>query len=300
MADTPEPTTPPEPERPAVTLSRVEGTTRTVTVDGHRLVYDEFGDGDRVVVLVHGLLMRRSMHAPLATTLADRGYRVMCLDMLGHGDSDRPADKRQYSIELFGRHVIGVLDELGVDRAIVGGTSLGANVALEVAVRAPERVCGLVLDMPVLEDSQTFWAMVIGPLLAMFTLGRPVLHGLGWAARRVPRGRYHLDLLLDFLRPDPGPSRKVLLGLVYGRKAPTATDRRSITAPALVIAHRRDYSHAIADAYDLVGELPNARLIKAKSIVELRARPERLTEEILGFLSGCWPPAEEPALLRSV
>jgi pimeloyl-ACP methyl ester carboxylesterase len=272
-------------------------TTGAVTVDGHRLVYDQYGAGDRVVVLVHGLLMRRSLHAQLAAELAGRGYRVICLDMLGHGDSDRPADKRVHSIELYGRYVVSALDQLGVRRAVIGGTSLGANVALEVAVQAPARVRALLLDMPVLEDSQTFWAMVIGPMLTMYTLGRPVLRALGGAARRVPRGSFLLDIVLDFVRPDPGPSRHVLLGLVYGRKAPTAADRRAITAPALVIAHQRDLSHAISDAYDLVGELPNARLSKAKSIVELRARPERLTEEIVQFLETCWAPTE-PARLR--
>jgi pimeloyl-ACP methyl ester carboxylesterase len=272
----------------------------TVTVDGYRLAYDEFGSGDSVVVLLHGLLMRRSLHAPLAEQLARHGYRVICLDMLGHGDSDRPADRRLYSIELYGRHVLGALDALGVERAVIGGTSLGANIALEVAVRAPDRVCGLVLDMPVLEDSQTFWAMVIAPLLGIFTVGRPMLRALGVAARRVPRGAYLLDIALDFVRPDPTPVSHTLLGLVYGRKAPPAPDRRAIAAPALVIAHRRDLSHHIADAYDLVGELPNARLIKAKSIVELRARPERLTEEILRFLAHCWAAAGEPIRLRSI
>ncbi|HEV2777772.1 MAG TPA: alpha/beta fold hydrolase [Actinophytocola sp.] len=273
--------------------------TGAVTVDGRRLVFDQYGTGDKVIVLLHGLLMRRSMHEPLAAELASRGYRVVCLDMLGHGDSDRPADRRLYSMELYGRHVVGALDELGVRRAIIGGTSLGANIALEVAVQAPERVHGLLIDMPVLEDSQTFWAMVIGPLLAMYSLGRPVLRALGAAARRVPRGNYLLDILLDWLRPDPGPSRHVLLGLVYGRKAPPARDRRRITAPTLVIAHRGDYSHAISDAYDLVGELPNARLTRAKSIVELRARPDRLTEEISRFLDTCWP-RPEPVRLHSV
>jgi pimeloyl-ACP methyl ester carboxylesterase len=276
-----------------------QATTGAVTVDGQRLVYDEYGAGEKVVVLLHGLLMRRSMHSPLAAGLARRGYRVLCLDMLGHGDSDRPADKRRYSIELYGRHVIGALDELGVDRAVIAGTSLGANVALEAAVQAPDLVHGLVIDMPVLEDSTAFWAMVIAPMLGVYTVGRPVLRALGVAARRVPRGNHLLDIVLDWVRPDPGPSRHVLLGLVYGRKAPTAADRRTITAPVLVIAHRRDLSHAISDAYDLVGELPNARLTKAKSIVELRARPERLTEEIIGFLDSCWPQAE-PVRLRSV
>jgi pimeloyl-ACP methyl ester carboxylesterase len=271
-----------------------------VQVDGgFRLAYDEYGAGDKVVVLLHGLLMRRSMHEPLANELARHGYRVLCFDMLGHGDSDRPADRRLHSMELYGRHVVRALDELEVDTAVVGGTSLGANIALEVAVRAPGRVRGLILDMPVLEDSQTFWAFVIAPLLTMFSLGRPLLRAVGALARRVPRGQFHLDIILDWLRPDPGPSRHVLLGLVYGRKAPTSVDRRTITAPALVIAHRGDHSHAISDAYGLVDELPNAELIRAKSIVELRATPERLTEEIVRFLAICWQ-RSDPVRLRSV
>jgi pimeloyl-ACP methyl ester carboxylesterase len=280
-------------------MSTVLPVTGAVQVGEHRLVFDQYGSGDKVVVLLHGLLMRRSMHIPLATELARRGYRVLCMDMLGHGDSDRPVDKRLYSMELYGRHVVEALEQLGVDRAVIGGTSLGANIALEVAVRSPERVAGLILDMPVLEDSQTFWAMVIGPTLAMFTLGQPILKAISLVARRVPRGNFLRDIVLDWLRPDPRPSRQVLLGLVYGRKAPTAPDRRQITAPTLVIAHQRDYSHAISDAYDLVGELPNARLVRAKSIVELRARPERLTEEISRFLGERWPGAEA-VRLRSV
>jgi pimeloyl-ACP methyl ester carboxylesterase len=280
-------------------VSTVLPVTGAVEVGRHRLVFDQYGTGDKVVVLLHGLLMRRSMHIPLATELARRGYRVLCFDMLGHGDSDRPADKRMYCMELYGRHVVEALDALGVDKAVVGGTSLGANIALEVAVQGPDRVRGLILDMPVLEDSQTFWAMVIGPTLALFTLGQPVLRALSVLARRVPRGNFMRDILLDWLRPDPRPSRHVLLGLVYGRKAPTPPDRRSITAPTMVIAHQRDYSHAISDAYDLVGELPNARLVRAKSIVELRARPERLTEEIARFLGERFPGAE-PVRLRSV
>ena len=60
--------------------------------EGHRLVYDEYGAGERVVLLLHGLLFARTMHAPLAEALAARGHRVLCLDLLGHGDSDRPAE----------------------------------------------------------------------------------------------------------------------------------------------------------------------------------------------------------------
>jgi pimeloyl-ACP methyl ester carboxylesterase len=269
-------------------MSAIGPVTGTVQAGDHRLAYDQYGSGSKIVVLLHGLLMHRSMHIPVATELARRGYRVICLDMLGHGDSDRPLDKRRYSMELYGRHVIRCLDELGIECAVIGGTSLGANIALEVAVQAPQRVRGLIIDMPVLEDSQTFWAMIIGPLLAMYSVGRPVLHALGLVARQVPRGHYLLDILLDWVRPAPGPRRQVLLGLVYGRKAPAAEDRCAIAAPALVFAHRGDHSHAISDAYELVHELPNARLVHAKSILELRTKPDRLTGEIARFLDECW------------
>ncbi len=66
--------------------------------DGFQLTYDEYGAGERAVVLMPGLLFSRKMHGPLATTLAERGYRVLCLDLLGHGDSDRPPEMWNYSM----------------------------------------------------------------------------------------------------------------------------------------------------------------------------------------------------------
>ena len=65
-----------------------------------------------------------------------------------HGRSDRPADPLAYSVEAFGEHVVALLDHLGAGEAVLGGTSIGANVALEVAVRAPDRVRGLLLEAP--------------------------------------------------------------------------------------------------------------------------------------------------------
>ena len=79
---------------------------------GQRLSYDEFGSGDRVVVLLHGLLLNKRMHEPLARELAQRGNRVVTLDLLGHGDSDRPRDMWRYSMSFFGEQTIALLDHL--------------------------------------------------------------------------------------------------------------------------------------------------------------------------------------------
>ena len=101
--------------------------------EGSRLAYTIYGDGPRTFVLVHGLLLSQKMHRPLASALAARGNRVVTLDLLGHGRSDRPQDMTRYSMPLFARQVVALLDHLELRQAVIGGTSLGANVTLEVA-----------------------------------------------------------------------------------------------------------------------------------------------------------------------
>src|SRR3954468_19001442 len=123
--------------------------TRHFHHDGWRLVYDEYGTGVRPLVLVHGLLLSRKMHAPLARSLAERGNRVLVLDLLGHGESDRPQDMTLYSMQLFARQTVALMDHVGLDEAVVLGTSLGANIALETCVAAPDRLRGAVIEMPV-------------------------------------------------------------------------------------------------------------------------------------------------------
>ena len=84
-------------------------------VDGDRLEYTEYGAGDRWVVLLHGQLMPRRMHQPLARAIAAEGFHVVTLDLLGHGRSDRPPDPQDYSMTAFGEQVVALLDHLGAD-----------------------------------------------------------------------------------------------------------------------------------------------------------------------------------------
>src|SRR3954464_9137781 len=125
----------------------------TFTHEGQRLAYTEYGSGSPGVVLIHGLLLSQRMQAPLAKALADRGFRVITIDCLGHGKSERPRDMWRYSMTFFGEQVVGLLDHLEVDQAVIGGTSLGANVALEVCAAGQERVRGMVIEMPVLDHA---------------------------------------------------------------------------------------------------------------------------------------------------
>ena len=146
--------------------------TRDFSYDGHRLVYDVYGEGPRTVVLLPGLLLSRKMQDPLARELAGRGNRVISLDLLGHGESDRPRDMWRYSMPLFSLQVVALLDHLEVREAVVGGTSLGANVSLETAMRVPDRMRGLVIEMPVLDNGLLGCALAFTPLLVGADLRR--------------------------------------------------------------------------------------------------------------------------------
>jgi pimeloyl-ACP methyl ester carboxylesterase len=270
----------------------MSGVTKSFQYERHRLVYDDFGTGTKVVVLLPGLLFSRQMQAPLAEELAGRGHRVLCLDPLGHGDSDRPPEMSNYSMSIFGRQAIALLDHLEVKQAVVGGTSLGANASLEAAVAAPERVRGLLIEMPVLDNALLGCAIGFTPLLAGLTFGAPVARLVGLGARRLPRGTSLLgDMLLDWVSQDPKPSASVLQGLFFGRVAPPSEERVKLTQPTLVIGHPRDPIHPFSDSDMLVREVPGARLVEASSIMELRLTPERLTGEIVTFIQQCFKPA---------
>ena len=261
--------------------------------DGHRLVYSEYGAGTRPFILIPGLLLPRTMHDPLARALAERGNRVITLDPLGHGESDRPADMWRYTMSLLAENVVALLDHLELEEAIVGGTSLGANITLETLAIAPERVRGAVIEMPVLDNALLGCALAFAPLLVYLTAGLPVARAVSAVARRLPRTRSQLlNVGLDWAGQDPKPSGAYLQGLFFGRTAPPRSERAQFETRALVIGHQRDPVHPFSDADMLVREMRHSRMIEASSILELRIKPQRLTGEIGRFLDECW---REPA-----
>jgi pimeloyl-ACP methyl ester carboxylesterase len=264
----------------------------TFTHGGHRLAYTSYGEGPRTCVLVHGLLLSQKMHLPLAKSLARRGHRVLTIDLLGHGQSDRPHDMTQYGTWMFADQIVALLDHLELDEACVLGTSLGANATLEMAARAPDRLRGMVIEMPVLDNALLACAIAFTPLMVMLTFGEPVMKLVQAGARLVPtrRGPLFLDVALDWVRQDPGPSAAVMHGLFFNRVAPTKAERKTLDVPALVIGHPRDPIHPFSDSGALIEELPDGRLLEANSIIELRFSPERLTNEIAAFLDECWKP----------
>jgi pimeloyl-ACP methyl ester carboxylesterase len=266
--------------------------------NGHRISYDDYGAGERSLVLIHGLLMNGRMYDRLAPEMAKRGNRVIAIDLLGHGRSDRPTDMSQYSMTFFARQVEALLDHLDLDSAVIGGTSLGANVTLELAYLEPRRVKAMMVEMPVLDNALLAAAVIFTPIMIGLRFGEPLLKVVASLARRIPRSNPLLDIGLDWVRQDPAPSEAVLEGLFLGSSAPHRQFRVQMTQPTLVIGHRADPLHPFSDSGMLAEELPNARLIEASSILEWRISPDRLDDELAAFLHEVWggKPVAEAAL----
>ncbi|HEX2397026.1 MAG TPA: alpha/beta fold hydrolase [Solirubrobacteraceae bacterium] len=98
------------------------------------------------LLLVHGLGATKASFFETAAALS-RTYRVHAVDLPGFGSSSKPATA-SYDAAFFADNVLAVMDELGIERARLAGNSLGGRVAIEVGLRAPERVAALALLCP--------------------------------------------------------------------------------------------------------------------------------------------------------
>jgi pimeloyl-ACP methyl ester carboxylesterase len=117
-----------------------------VHLPGRRVSVMTMGQG-REVLLIHGLGATKASFYDTAAALSQDGYRVHALDLPGFGSSSKPATG-PYTARWFADTVVDLMDRLMIDRAHVVGNSMGGRVALEVALREPERVGALALLCP--------------------------------------------------------------------------------------------------------------------------------------------------------
>jgi pimeloyl-ACP methyl ester carboxylesterase len=117
-----------------------------VHLPGRRVSVMTMGQGPEVL-LIHGLGATKASFYDTAAALSREGYRVHAIDLPGFGSSSKPATG-PYTARWFADTVLAVMDKLTIGRAHIVGNSMGGRVALEVALREPERVGALVLLCP--------------------------------------------------------------------------------------------------------------------------------------------------------
>lgn len=120
----------------------------TVAANGYEFDYVDVGEGPAVLML-HGFPQDKDCWSPLSDRLVEAGYRVVAFDQRGYSPGARPTETSAYTLDHLTDDAIGVLDELGIDRAHIVGHDWGGAVAWAMTARAPERMLSLtVLSTP--------------------------------------------------------------------------------------------------------------------------------------------------------
>src|SRR5579864_2547080 len=113
------------------------------SVDGLKIHSSITGNGSKTVILVHGYTCDESTWTEQVPALAKQ-YRVVTLDLPGHGKSDSPKES-EFSMDLFARAVEAVRAEVKADRVVLAGHSMGSPVVIRYAQLHPEHAAALVL-----------------------------------------------------------------------------------------------------------------------------------------------------------
>ncbi len=249
----------------------------------------------RPVVLIHGMAASYHNWDDLAPLLVESGYAVYALDLLGHGDSPKPAS-RTYRMEWMFGHFAAWMDSLELtEPPILIGHSLGGYLALEYAHRFPERADSLVLVNPLYSLSQ------LPPLLRR-TYRRP--HLSGFIIGKTPPWMFRLIVDMSSVAMGNGTSAlhslpervRAQTALDYGRTAPGAYNiingsldltghLASISHPTLVIWGDRDQTLAPSSFPKLVNQMPRAtgRVLRAGHVPH-QSNMEEFNQIVMEFL----------------
>jgi pimeloyl-ACP methyl ester carboxylesterase/predicted glycosyltransferase len=129
--------------------------------DGQRLFYEVYGEGEETVFLMPTWSLVHSRHWKKQIPYFARHFRVLVMDGLGNGRSDRCHDRRRYVPAEFARDCLAVMDATGTERAVMVGLSKGGQYLLELGRLAPERVLGAAVIGPLVPFTASHWSLVM-------------------------------------------------------------------------------------------------------------------------------------------
>jgi pimeloyl-ACP methyl ester carboxylesterase len=129
--------------------------------DGKRLFYEVYGEGEETIFLIPTWSLVHSRHWKMQIPYFSRHFRVLTMDGLGNGRSDRCRNPRRYDAAEFARDCLAVMDASGTDRAVMVGLSWGAQYLLELARLAPDRVLGAAFIGPLFPYTPSHWSVLL-------------------------------------------------------------------------------------------------------------------------------------------
>lgn len=250
------------------------------------------------VIFQHGLGGDR--HQVADSFPDDVPCRRITVECRGHGLSDYGSRER-YSIAGFAEDVLAVADRLGPSRFAVGGISMGAAIALRLAIAYPERSSALMLIRPAwmtqaAPDNMRPFSEAAQMMRRHGREGRDLFAASPTGLRLAAEAPDNLASLLDFFdRDDPARLADLLEAIALDGPGLSETQLRALTIPVLIVGHGQDLVHPLDYARRLAEMIPHAHLaeITPKAIDKTRYTAE-LRAAISAFLRK-YAITEEPA-----
>lgn len=259
----------------------------TVEANGIRIAYDRRGQGPAIVMIAgigYGGWAFRGQVPELASH-----FDVLTFDNRGVGDSDKPDEP--YSVKLFARDTLGLMDALAIHQAHVLGASLGGMVALQMALDAPERIEQLALcatthggpniDYPDTEVIQ-FLAERSGSPEERFQKGFELSFSEDFLAAKPPALERIRQHLVENRQPDYAYRRQAMAPMSFNAEPRLA----EIEHPALVITGSADRVVPPSNSERLAEKLPNAQLeiLNGAGHLCFIEQPDAFNQAVVEFL----------------
>jgi pimeloyl-ACP methyl ester carboxylesterase len=250
--------------------------------DGLSFNYLDRGRGTPFV-FQHGL--GGDVSQPAGVFSPPPGVRLLSLDCRGHGETRPLGAEERLSFSAFADDVVALMDRLRVRRAVVGGISMGAGVALNLALRYPQRAAGLVLSRPAWLDRRAPLNLRAYPVISRLLREHGAARGRELFAETEeyqeleeyePRAGTYLAST-QFGRDGARENAAALQRLANDAPVRDLEGLRQIGVPSLVLVNRRDPTHPFGYGETLARWLPRAELVEA---APKAADPERHAREV--------------------
>jgi pimeloyl-ACP methyl ester carboxylesterase len=269
---------------------------RNLLVDGVRLAYRDRGEGEPVV-FVHGTPSWSHEWRHVVPAVEAAGHRVVTYDLLGYGDSERPLD-RDTSVAAQTDLLVGLLDELGLERPSLITHDIGGAIGQRIAVLHPQRARRLMLIDAVSYDSwpSETWREIIRTRLESYAAmsAADFEEMLTRQLRMTVAGTMSEDDLRAYLAPHRTPLGRTSffehqVRHYDSRYTAELTDRLGdIAMPVRIVWGAEDRWQPVGYAERLAADIPGAELVVVPHAGHflMEDEPERVTREVLDFLSG--------------
>lgn len=278
VSGTPAPATAPSESAPATAPSEVAASSQFATYDGNRVRYENVGSGREALVLVHGWSGDASIWRFQIPELA-KHTRVIAIDLPGHGASDKP--ETRYTMDFFAGAVEAVMYDLGVDRAVLVGHSMGTPIIRQFYRHYPDKTLALIA---VDGSLQNLYSGMLDPVIAQ--LKTPAYKDVASKFIASMFTNPGTEALRDAtLATTSATPQHVMVGSFEGMRDPAIWKDDPIAVPLLVVNAKAPFwtPEYVAYVRKLAPQV-DYRVIEGTGHFVMLEKPQEVNAAILDFL----------------